>query len=76
MWRYQKRGSVQEIVKKEAKFHKKCYTQYDQNHFHPLPSPPMERSSQSEEFGPTSLKRSKRVSLLLRETVCFYFQKT
>ena len=66
---YECRGAKKEdvykkFVEKEAKYHKKCYTQYDHNHFHQVPSPPIEKSSES--FGPRFSKLFKRVSLLLR----------
>ena len=56
---------------KKDNVYKKCYTQYDQNHFHRSSPSPIEKSSESEEFGPTSSKRSKCESLPLGEIVCF-----
>ena len=70
-----KKDVYHKFVKKAAKYHKKCYTQYDQNHFHRFPLPAMEKSSESKEFGPKSLKRSKRVSLHLGQMVCFICNK-
>ena len=70
-----KKDVYHKFVKKAAKCHKKCYPQYDQNHFHRFPLPAMEKSSGSKEFGPKSLKRSKRVSLHLGQMVCFICNK-
>ena len=63
------------FVKKEAKYERKCYTQYDQNNFYRLHPPLITKSSESEEFGPTSSKLSKRVSLPLGEIMCFICNK-
>ena len=68
-----KEDVYKKFVEKEAKYHKKCYTQYDHNHFHQVPSPPIEKSSES--FGPRFSKLFKRVSLLLRGMVCFICNK-
>ena len=68
-----KEDVYKKFVEKEAKYHKKCYTQYDHNHFHQVPSPPIEKSSES--FGPRFSKLFKHVSLLLRGMVCFICNK-
>ena len=54
-----------------AKYHKKYYT--EQNYFYQLSPPSIEKSSESEEFNPTSPKRSKRVSLPFAEMVSFIY---
>ena len=56
-----KEDVYKKLVKKEAEYHEKCYTQYDQDYFDQLPLPPMEKSSESEEFGPTSSKSGPNV---------------
>ena len=52
-----------------------CYTKYDQNHFHQLSHPSMKRSIESEEFGPTYWKQSKRDFLPLGEILYFICNK-
>ena len=42
MLRYPKSGSVKEICREGGIVPQTCYTQYDQDHFHRLPPPPME----------------------------------
>ena len=69
-----KEDVYKKFVKKETKYHKKCYMQYDQNQFHRLSLPPMEKSSESEEFRHTSSKRSKCVPLPI-DMVCFICNK-
>ena len=41
-----KEDVYKKFVEKEAKYHKRCYTQYDQNHSHQVPPPPIEKSSE------------------------------
>ena len=76
--KFQCGGTKKEDVYKkfdaEAKYHKKCYTQYDQDHFNRLP-PPTEKASEPDESGPTSSKRCKRDSIPLGEMVCFICKK-
>ena len=49
-----KEDVYKKFLEMEAKYHIKCYIEYDQDHFHRLPPPPMKKSSESEEFGATS----------------------
>ena len=70
-----KRISTRSLLRRRQSTTKKCYAQYDQNHLHRLPLPPMEKSSESEEFGTTSSKRPKPVALAFGEMMCFISNK-
>ena len=54
---------------KDAKYHKTCYTSYDQFHFDHIASP-----LSKEKDGPSSSKRTKRESIELGELRCFIWR--
>ena len=66
---------IDSFIENDAKYHKSCYTTYDQCHFDQLSRKQDKSKSDLDNTGPSSSKRPKRETLDLGELKCFICEK-